>query len=81
MHIHSAGFFGVFGLCVGGSVISILEFVYYFTIRFYGNYDEKTGAGQHENKEKRLAYVHSKYKMFRNVNDGQWTPGINTVME
>lgn len=75
----SAGFFGVFGLCVGGSVISIIEFVYYFTIRFYSNYDEKPGL--RDINENRFAYVHRETKVFRHENDGHWTTGINTVME
>lgn len=30
-----AAFGGIFGLCLGGSVISLVEMVYYFTLRLY----------------------------------------------
>lgn len=30
-----ASFGGIFGLCLGGSVISLVEMLYYFTLRFY----------------------------------------------
>jgi hypothetical protein len=32
-----ASFGGVFGLCIGGSVISFIEFVYFFTFKFLSN--------------------------------------------
>lgn len=31
----TAAFGGIFGLCLGGSVISLVEMVYYFTLRLY----------------------------------------------
>lgn len=31
--LHTASFGGIFGLCLGGSVISLIEIVYFFTIR------------------------------------------------
>lgn len=33
--IFVASFGGIFGLCLGGSVISLVEMVYYFTMRLY----------------------------------------------
>lgn len=30
-----AAFGGIFGLCLGGSVISLVEMIYYFTLRLY----------------------------------------------
>lgn len=30
-----ASFGGIFGLCLGGSIISLVEFVYYFTFELY----------------------------------------------
>lgn len=31
-----ATFGGIFGLCVGGSILSLIEMVYFFTFRLYG---------------------------------------------
>lgn len=32
---HVASFGGIFGLCLGGSVISLVELLYFFTLRLY----------------------------------------------
>jgi hypothetical protein len=37
LFIFSASFGGIFGLCIGGSVISFIEFIYFFTFKFLSN--------------------------------------------
>lgn len=34
-HCDTATFGGIFGLCLGGSVISLVEIVYFYTLRLY----------------------------------------------
>lgn len=34
----SASFGGIFGLCLGGSVISMIELLFYFTVRLFSSY-------------------------------------------
>lgn len=43
----SASFGGIFGLCLGGSVISLIEFLYYFTFQLFSsaNSDDRPISG------------------------------------
>lgn len=43
--------YGVFGLCLGGSVITILELVYYITINFLSTYLEKPYSNRKNKKQ------------------------------
>lgn len=36
---------GIFGLCVGGSVISLIEFLYYFTFKLWNNFGHHRESG------------------------------------
>lgn len=36
-----AAFGGIFALCLGGSVISLIEFLYWFTFKLYHNFDSQ----------------------------------------
>lgn len=54
-----AAFYGVFGLCLGGSVISMIEVIYFFTLRFYGRFEEMDR--RHNNMDQpNLTEVHRK---------------------
>lgn len=35
---YTASFGGIFGLCLGGSLISFIEIFYYFSLKLYANY-------------------------------------------
>lgn len=47
MHfVLSASFGGIFGLCLGGSIISLIEFFYFYTFKFYNNLRSGIGSSK-----------------------------------
>lgn len=51
-----ASFGGIFGLCLGGSVISLVELLYFFTLRLYSIIiNRRTGASSKHGDSKRVS--------------------------
>lgn len=61
IHFRTASFGGIFGLCLGGSILSLVEFVYYFTFKLYGTVQQRrqhvrlTSRRQQELKQQRTS--------------------------
>lgn len=63
-HSSTASFGGIFGLCLGGSVISLVELLYYFTIKLYNKITNRRYDEKRKRMEKAVA-VHKHHHQHR----------------
>lgn len=54
-----ASFGGIFGLCLGGSVISLVELIYFFTLRLYSTLINRSAGGGRATDSKRVSISNS----------------------
>lgn len=56
MSAFAASFGGIFGLCLGGSLISFIEIFYFFSLRLYASYngmaEKATSAPENDNQKR-----------------------------
>lgn len=55
----SASFGGIFGLCLGGSVISLVELIYFFSLRLYSIVIDRSAGGGRAVESKRVSISNS----------------------
>lgn len=54
-HFWAASFGGIFGLCLGGSVISLVELLYFYTLRLYSVFINRGKTCSKYNDSKRVS--------------------------
>lgn len=62
-----AAFGGIFGLCLGGSVISLIEFIYCFTFKLFHIYDSRKAVDGNLNNNNSSRFASRELREKRNL--------------
>lgn len=62
--IFLASFGGIFGLCLGGSVISLVELLYFYTLRLYSILINRSGAASSKHSDSKRVSISNNVKTF-----------------
>lgn len=74
-----ASFGGIFGLCLGGSVISLVELFYYFTVKLYSKIMNRRYDELHKRTQKTAAVTHKHMEKQQQPQQRQQQPSIKKI--